>query len=147
MRKYYAVSLESVDYMPASLPLNSPNTRLTMCEDNDAVIKMLMKGRAPILKHCGRTQRVDLDFLFEQLREDPAILCRYIHTTQQVADILTKGVFTAESWGRLIGLLRLGPPPKSVSFISPKSVRSAAVQLVRDAMNNCWQTPGFSTMF
>ena len=103
-------------FVPPAMPVCANAAKLYMVEDNDAAIKMLMKGRAPILKHCGRTQRVDLDFLFEQLREDPAILCRYIHTTQQVADILTKGVFTAESWCRLVGLLRLGPPPKPVGI-------------------------------
>ena len=115
-------------------PLPTPNARLVMIEDNDAVIKMLAKGRAPVLKHCSRTQRVDLDFLFEQLKDDPAILCRYIHTSHQIADILTKGVFTAESWCRLCGLLRLGPPPAAPEFIDD-AVKSKVKELATHAVS------------
>ena len=129
MRRYHAVNLEDVDFVPPAMPYIANAAKLYMIEDNDAVIKMLAKGRAPVLKHCSRTQRVDLDFLFEQLKDDPAILCRYIHTSHQIADILTKGVFTAETWCRLCGLLRLGPPPAPPAFIDdtvrPKMVSHA----------------------
>ena len=114
LRKYYAVSLESVDYMPASLPMHVPNTRLTMCEDNDAVIKMLKKGRAPAMTHVARTHRVNLDWLLQQSLHDPCIFCRYIETKSQIADILTKPNFSVKDWCNLCSLLRLGPPPESV---------------------------------
>ena len=111
MRKYYSVSLDSVDYMPASLPMHVPNTRLTMCEDNDAVIKCLKKGRAPAMAHVARTHRVNLDWLLQQSLHDPCIFCRYIETKSQVADILTKPQFSVRDWCNLCSLLRLGPPP------------------------------------
>ena len=47
LKKYHSISLESVDYMPASLPLPVANTKLVMVEDNDAVRKMLKKGTRP----------------------------------------------------------------------------------------------------
>lgn len=40
MTKYYSISLDSVDYVPASMPLQDGRTKLVMVEDNDAVIKM-----------------------------------------------------------------------------------------------------------
>ena len=43
-------------------------------EDNDAVIKMCIKERSPSMKHVARTHRVNLDWLFERLNRDPAVL-------------------------------------------------------------------------
>ena len=93
MRKYSAVSLDSVDYMPASLPLIVPNTHLIMCEDNDAVIKMLREGRAPAMSHIARTHRVNLDWLLERSFDEPNVYCHYEDTKQQLADLLTKQNF------------------------------------------------------
>ena len=111
MKEYYSVSLESVDYMPASLPPLVANTRLVMVEDNDAVIKMLKKGRAPSMAHVARTHRCNLDWLLERSLHDPCIYCRYIETKQQLADLLTKPHFSVRDWCSLCTQLRLGPPP------------------------------------
>ena len=56
LKRYNAVSLEDVDFVPPAMPYVSNAAQLFMIEDNDAVIKMLSKGRAPILKHCSRTR-------------------------------------------------------------------------------------------
>ena len=37
--------LETVDYVPATLPRPLGNAKLVLLEDNDAVIKMIIKGR------------------------------------------------------------------------------------------------------
>ena len=63
MPKYHAISLDGVDYVPASLPLPTANTKLVMVEDNDAVIKMRKKGRAPSMAHVALTRHVNLDWL------------------------------------------------------------------------------------
>ena len=72
-------------------------------------------GRSPALRHVARTHRVDLDWLFERVREDPSVFGRYIHTALQIADILTKGNFTAEKWNNLCSLLRVCPRPPTNS--------------------------------
>ena len=111
-RNYDIISLEFCDWVPPSLPpLNPEGPKLFFVEDNDAVIKMIIKGRSPPLKHVSRTHRTNLDWLFERLREDPAILGRYIHTKLQIADLLTKGSFAVDAWAFLCRLMRLGPPP------------------------------------
>ena len=79
-------------------------------EDNDGVLKMCIKGRSPLLRHVPRTHRVDLDWLFERLREDPGIFMKYVGTAEQRGDIFTKGSFTAEQWGRLCRLVQIGDP-------------------------------------
>ena len=83
--------LQDIDYVPCNLPISDGSGRLMILEDNDAVIKMTIKGRSPNMRHVARTHRVDLDFLFERLQKDPGVFMRYINTKQQLADLLTKG--------------------------------------------------------
>ena len=73
-------------------------------EDNDAIIKMTITGRSPTQRHVARTHRVDLDWLFERVRTDPAILIRYVGTSDQIADILTKGGFAEVVWKKLVDI-------------------------------------------
>ena len=79
-------------------------------EDNDAVIKMTIKGRSPNMRHVARTHRVDLDWLFEGIRHDPGVNFKYCKTKDQTADILTKGSFTAEQWRWLCKLANICDP-------------------------------------
>ena len=62
--------LRNVDYVPTALPKPNGKTKLLILEDNGAVIKMTIKGRSPAMRHVPRTHRVDLDWLFERIRED-----------------------------------------------------------------------------
>eukprot|EP00973_Karenia_brevis_P014526 1982650-Karenia_brevis.AAC.1 len=63
--------LRHVDYVPPSLPMSNAGARLMILEDNDPLIKMTQKRRSPNLHHVARTHRVDLDWLFKRLAEDP----------------------------------------------------------------------------
>ena len=83
--------LSSVDFVPTTVPLGDGRAQLLLIEDNEAVVKMTIKGRSPNMRHITRTHRVDLDWLFERLRTDLGILMKYVNTKKQVADILTKG--------------------------------------------------------
>ena len=56
------------------------------------------------MRHVQRTHRIDLDWLFERLRDDNAISMRYVNTKQQLADILTKGSFSETLWNQLTKL-------------------------------------------
>ena len=69
---------------------------LCVFEDNEAVIKMIMKGRSPTMRHVSRTHRFALDWLFDRINLDPKIQIKYIDTKNQLADILTKGNFTRD---------------------------------------------------
>ena len=69
---------------------------LYVSEDNEAVIKMIIKGRSPTMRHILRTRRVALDWLFDRITLDPKIQIRYIDTKHQLADMLTKGNFTRD---------------------------------------------------
>ena len=79
-----------------------------MCfEDNEAVIKMIMKGRSLTTRHVSRTHRVALDWFFDRNNLDPKIQIKYIDTKIQLADILTKGNFTRDEWNHLLCLFNI----------------------------------------
>ena len=73
----------------------------------EAVIKMIIKGRGPTMRHVSRTHRVALDWLFDRINLDPKIQIKYIHTKNQLADILTKGSFTCDEWNHLLCLFNI----------------------------------------
>lgn len=100
--------LANVGFVPSNVPKSPGKAQLAICEDNEAVIKMTKKARSPNMRHCARTQRVDLDWLFERLLQDKNIRLRYVNTKQQMADIFTKGSFTVSTWSTLCNLLNIG---------------------------------------
>ena len=63
-----------------------------MFDDNDVVIKMIIKGRSHTMRHVSRTQRVALVLLFERINKVPKIQIKYVDTKNQLADML-KGKF------------------------------------------------------
>ena len=80
--------LANVDYAPTTLPENDNQAVLLVMEDNEAVIKMVIKTRAASMRHTGRTHRIVLDWLFERFHLDPAIQIRFVGTKEQIADFL-----------------------------------------------------------
>ena len=102
--------LEDIDHGPPTYPTTSGAMKLVLFEDNESVIKMVIKGRSPALGHVPRTHRVDLDWLFERCQYDPAIKIRFVPTKDQMADVLTKGSFTAVLWQQQLNLWLIAPP-------------------------------------
>ena len=102
----------SFDYVPPSLPNSYGKAKLYVMEDNDAVIQMCVKERSPALRHVSRTHRVDLVWLFERINKDPGVLINLVPAKEELADILTKGSFTAEAWNSSCKLC-LSPPRSS----------------------------------
>ena len=61
------------DHVTTNTHSSQGEFQLYICEDNEAVIKMVIKGRNPILRHVSRTHRVALDWLFDRINFDPKI--------------------------------------------------------------------------
>ena len=80
---------------------------LYVFEGNEAVIKMIIEGISPKMRHVSRTHRVALDWLFDRINLDPNIQIRYIDTKHRIADILTKGNFTRDEWTHLLRLFSI----------------------------------------
>ena len=86
--------LNNVDCVPSNVQSSHQEVLLYVFEDNEAVIKMIIKGRSPTMRHVSRTHRVALDWLFDRINLDPKIQIKYIDTKNQLADMLTKGNFS-----------------------------------------------------
>ena len=96
------MNLDNVDFIPSNVQSSHQEALLYVFEDNEAVIKMIIKGRSPTMRHVSRTHRVALDWLFDRINLDPKIQIKYIDTKNQLADILTKGNFTRNEWNHLL---------------------------------------------
>ena len=65
--------LDTVDFIPSNVQSSHQEALLYVFEDNEAVIKMIIKGRSPTMRHVSRTHRVALDWLFDRINLDPKI--------------------------------------------------------------------------
>ena len=99
--------LKDIDAFPSNVQSARQEALLYVFEDNEAVIKMIIKGRSPTMRHVSRTHRVALDWLFDRINLDPKIQIKYIDTKKQLADILTKGNFTRDEWNHLLCLFNI----------------------------------------
>ena len=99
-------AMQDIDAVPSNVQSARQEALLYVFEDNEAVIKMIIKGRSPTMRHVSRTHRVALDWLFDRINLDPKIQIKYIDTKNQLADILTKGNFTRDEWNHLLNLFK-----------------------------------------
>ena len=99
--------LNNVDRVPSNVQFSHHEALLYVFDDNEAVIKMITKGRSPTMRHVSRTHRVALDRLFDRINLDPKIQIKYIDTKNKLADMLTKGNFTRDEWNHLLCLFNI----------------------------------------
>ena len=99
--------LNNVDFILSNVQSSHQEALLYVFEDNETVIKIIIKGRSPTMRHVSRTHRVVLDWLFDRINLDPKIQINYIDTKNQLADILTKGNFTRDEWNHLLTLFNI----------------------------------------
>ena len=99
--------MQDIDSVPSNVQSANREALLYVFEDSEAVIKMIMKGRSPTMRHVSRTHRVALDWLFDRINLDPKIQIKYIDTKNQLEDILTKGNFTRDEWNHLLTLFNI----------------------------------------
>ena len=79
--------MEKIDFVSLNVQSSRQEALLYVFEDNEAVIKMIIKRRSPTMRHVSRTHRVALDWLFDRINLDPKIQIKYIDTKNQLADI------------------------------------------------------------
>ena len=99
--------MKDIDSIPSNVQPARQEALLYVFEDNEAVIKMIIKGRSPTMRHVSRTHRVALDWLFDRINLDSKIQIKYIDTKNQLADNLTKGNYTRDEWNHLLSFLTL----------------------------------------
>ena len=99
--------LYNVDSISSNVHSSHKEALLYIFENNEAVIKMMIMGRSPTMRHVWRTHIVDLYWLFDRINLVPKIQIKYIVTKNQLADILTKGNFTRDEWNHLLCLFNI----------------------------------------
>ena len=105
--QYNDLELCNVDHVSSNVKSSQSGAMLYIFEENEAVIKMIIKGRSPTMRHVSRTHRVALDWLFDRYNLDPKIQIIHVDTEHQLAEILTKGNFTRDEWNNLFHLFRI----------------------------------------
>ena len=70
--------LNNVDRVPSNVRISHQEALLNVFEDNEAVIKMIVKGRSPTMRHVSRTHRVALDWFFDRVNLDSKVQIKHI---------------------------------------------------------------------
>ena len=96
-----------MDHVVTNANSSEGETQLYIFEDNEEVIKMIIKCRSPTMRHVSRTHRVALGWLFDRINLDPQIQIKHVDTKNQLADMLTIGSFTRDEWDHLLRLLNV----------------------------------------
>ena len=99
--------MKDIDAVLSNVQSARQEALLYVFEDNEAVIKTIIKGRSPTMRHVSRTHRAALDCLFDRINLDPKIQIKYVDTKNQLAHMLTKGSFTRDEWDDLLRLLNI----------------------------------------
>ena len=100
-RKQKVDQLSDVDHVPFNTQSSQGEFQLYIFEDNEVVIKMVIKGRSPTMRHLSRIHRVALDWLFARINLEPKIQIKYVDTENHLADMLTEGSFSRDEWNHL----------------------------------------------
>ena len=96
--------MQDIDSVLSNVQSASQEAVLYVFEDNEAVIKMIMKVRSPTMRHVSRTHRFALDGLFDRIIWTPKSKSSTLTPRNQLADILTEGNFTRDEWNHLLTL-------------------------------------------
>ena len=116
--------LNNIDCVPSNVQFSRQEAWLYVFEDNEAVIKMITKGRSPTMRHVSRTHRVALDWSFDRINLETKIQIKYIDTKNQLADMRTKGNFTRDERNHLLCLF-------NISHFSPTVCSEAMAKRVQ----------------
>ena len=66
-RRQKVEQLSEVDYVPTNTHSSQGESQLYIFDDNEAVIRMISKGRSPTMRLVSRTHRVALDWLSDKI--------------------------------------------------------------------------------
>ena len=121
--------LSHVDYATTNAHSSQGESQLYIFEDNEALIKMIILGRSPTMRHVSRTHKVALDWLLDRINLDPKLQIKYADTQKKLADMLTEGSFTRDEWDYLLRVLTIMNLLASIFFQNRKrSVTSKRAQ-------------------
>ena len=72
--------LDHVAFIPSHVKSSHQEALLYVFENNETMMKMIIKGRSPTMRHASRTNKVALDWLFDRINLDPKNQIKFIFT-------------------------------------------------------------------
>ena len=99
---YDRSELFHIDNVLSNIKFSQSIAVLYVFEDNEAVIKMTIKGRSPTMRHVSRTHKVLLIGFLKGSIWNPKIQIKHVNTKNQLADILTEGSFSRDEQNHLL---------------------------------------------
>ena len=79
-RKKHNTRYDVVDHVTTNAKPSHFGAKLYIVEDNEAVIKMISKGRSPTIRHVSRIHRVALNWLFDRINLDAKVQIKFVDT-------------------------------------------------------------------
>jgi len=92
-----ALRTEGIPAIELWSKLLGKDLKIVFHEDNQAMIAVCKSGKNPTMRHLNRTHKVDIAWLHERFQE-PEFELVYTVTTEQAADIFTKGFTDRDKW-------------------------------------------------
>ena len=105
--KEWSMILDNVDFVSSNVQSSHQEALLYVFEDNEAVIKMIIKGRSLTMRHVSRTHRVALDWLFDGINLDAKIQNQIHLTPRTNSYTYWQGNFTRDEWNHLLCLFNI----------------------------------------
>ena len=99
--------LDNVDFISSNVHSSRQESLLYVFEDNEAMIKMIIKGRSPTMRHVSRIHRVAHDWLFDRINLDPKIQNQIHRHQEPTCRHLDKGNFKRDEWNHLLTLFNI----------------------------------------
>ena len=101
---------ENADYVPPNAQETSDRAHLLILDGNEVVMKYENQRQEPAHAPCFTDVSCEHELVFSKKKKKESIWTQhismtYVHTKQQIADILTKSSFTRERWNELMILL------------------------------------------
>ena len=98
--------LSNQDHVTTNASSSQFEAQLYIVGDKEAVIKMIIKRRSPMMRHVS-SHWVASNWLFDRINLDPKIQIKHFGTKNQFADMLTKCTLTRDEWDHLLRLSRI----------------------------------------
>ena len=116
--------LNNIDFISSNVNSSRQEALLNVFEDNEAVIKMIIKGRSPTMRHVSEpTELLPIGCSIESIWTHKSKSNMSTPKTNQLADILTKGNFTRDEWNHLLCLSNTSHF-SSINYIEAMSKRT-----------------------
>ena len=106
--------MKDLDAVPSNVQSARQEALLYVFEDNEAVIKMIIKGKKSHNETCFQDQQSCASLVVRSNQFGRKIQIQYIDTKNQLAEILTTGNFTRDEWNPLLCFTLAISVPQSV---------------------------------